>query len=62
MGTKYTQLDFDDRIEISRLHEGGKSPSKIARIMGRHRFTIRRELKRNGLLSGDKPARAERMA
>ena len=62
MGTKYTQLDFDDRIEISRLHEDGKSPSGIARIMGRHRSTIRRELKRNGLLSGDKPARAERMA
>ena len=62
MGTKYTQLDFDDRIEISRLHEDGKSPSEIARIMGHHRSTISRELKRNGLRSGYKPARAERMA
>ena len=62
MGTKYTQLDFDDRIEISRLHEDGKSPGEMARIMGRHRATISRELKRNGLLSGYKPARAERMA
>ena len=62
MGTKYNHLDFDDRIEISRLHEDGKSPSEIARIMGRHRSTISRELKRNGLLSGYKPARAERMA
>ena len=60
MGTNYNQLDFDDRIEISRLHEDGKSPSEIARIIERNRSTISRELKRNGLVTrtDHRPAQA----
>ena len=44
MGQQYSQLDLDDRIELSRLHEDGKALSEIAKIMGRHPSTIGREL------------------
>ncbi len=61
MGKHYGQLDFDERIELSRHHDAGKAPSEIARIMGRHRTTIDRELKRNSLpKAGYKPASADR--
>ena len=49
MGMHYGQLDLDERIELSRLHEAGIAPSEIARIMGRHPTTIGRELRRNSL-------------
>ena len=63
MGKHYSQLDFDDRIELSRLHEAGIALSEIARIMGRHPSTIGRELKRNSLpKGGHKPASADRIA
>ena len=63
MGKQYGQLDLDERIELSRLHEDGKAPSEIAKIMGRHPSTIGRELKRNSLPKGGyKPASADRIA
>jgi len=63
MGKQYGQLDLDERIELSRLHEDGKARSEIARIMGRHKATIGRELKRNCLPKGGyKPASADRIA
>ena len=63
MRKTYYQLDLDDRIELYRLHEDGKAISQIARIMGRHRSTISRELKRNSLGRGEyRPATADRMA
>jgi IS30 family transposase len=63
MGGSYSQLDLDDRIELSGLLEDGKAQSEIARIMGRHRSTIKRELERNNLpKSGYKPGSADRMA
>ena len=63
MGKQYGQLDLDERIELSRLHEDGKAPSEIAKIMGRHASTIGRELKRNSLPKGGyKPASADRIA
>ncbi len=63
MGKHYGQLDLDERIELSRLHEDGKAPSEIAGIMGRHRSTIGRELKRNSLPKGGyKPASADRIS
>ncbi len=52
MGKHYGQLDLDERIELSRHHDAGKALSEIARIMGRHRSTIRRELRRNRLPKG----------
>lgn len=63
MGKHYQQFDLDDRIELSRLYEAGTARSEIARIMGRHRATIGRELKRNSLpRAGYKPAAADHMA
>jgi len=63
MGMHYGQLDLDERIELSRLHEAGIAPSEIARIMGRHPTTIGRELRRNSLpKAGYKPASADRIA
>ena len=55
MGKHYNQLDLDERIELSRHHDAGTTPSEIARIMGRHPSTIGRELKRNSL-SRNSPA------
>ncbi len=63
MGKRYDQLDLDDRIEISRLHEVGKSHREIGQLMGRDASTIGRELRRNSLPRGEyKPALADRMA
>lgn len=63
MGQHYKQMDLDDRIELSRLHEAGITVSEMARMMGRHRSTIGRELKRNRLPKGGyKPATADGMA
>ncbi len=63
MGKQYNQLDLDERIELSRHHDDGKAPNEIARIMGRHHTTIRREFKRNNLPKGGyKPASADRIA
>ena len=63
MGKHYKQFDLDGRIELSRHHDAGKASSEIARVMGRHRSTIWRELKRNNLPKGGyKPASADRIA
>ncbi len=63
MGKHYGQLDFDERIELSRHHDAGKASSEIARIMGRHPSTIGRELRRNSLPKGGyRPASADRIA
>lgn len=63
MGTRYEQLDLDDRIEISRHRENGLSFQEIGRLMGRPASTISREVGRNALpKSGYKPASADRMA
>ena len=63
MGENYSQLDFDERIELDRLRDAGYSNRKIGRIMGRCHTTIGRELKRNSLpVAGYKPARAQVMS
>ena len=63
MGKKYTQLDLDERIELSRLDAAGYSRRKVGHLMGRSHTTIGRELSRNGLpKSGYKPASADRIA
>ena len=43
---EYTQLTLPQRYEISVLHKVGQGPTQIARIVGVHRTTIARELKR----------------
>lgn len=67
MGTKYEQLSLEERVEIYRLHEGGKSLGSIGRILGRSKGTISRELKRNarptsGWPGGYDPVRADKVA
>ena len=47
MGRHYRQLSLDERIEIYRLHEGGRSRREIAEALGRDHTTIGRELRRN---------------
>ena len=44
---EYTQLTLPHRYEISVLHKVGQGPPQISRIVGVHRTTILRELKRN---------------
>ena len=51
MERSYGQLSLTERIEIYRLHAGGKSLRFIAKSMGRNAATISRELKRNGKTS-----------
>ena len=43
----YSRLTVKDRIRISRYRKQGKSRSEIARLLGFHRSTICREVKRN---------------
>ena len=63
MGKTYDQLDMDERYEIYRLHEAGKSRREIGRLMDRDGSTISRELRRNQLPRGEyKPASADRIA
>jgi len=63
MGKNYNQLDIDERYEIYRLHEAGKSRGEIGRLMGRSGSTIGRELRRNSLPKGGyKPTSADRIA
>lgn len=48
MGTKYKQLDIEERCEIARLRGSGASIRKIAAALDRPPSTVARELKRNG--------------
>ena len=47
MGKHYDQITLAERVEIYRLHAGGRSKSEIARELGRHKSSIGRELARN---------------
>jgi len=47
MSRQYTQLTSEERDVIAVLWAQGKGSSDIARIVGRHKSTISRELKRN---------------
>ena len=43
----YVQLSAEERVIIATLHGQGFSDEKIGKVLGRHRSTIWRELKRN---------------
>lgn len=67
MGEHYGQLGLKERIEIYRLHAGGKSLRSIARCLGRSPGTISRELRRNSVKTkvwpgGYDPVRADDLA
>ena len=47
MGLKDRHLTLDERRKIERWRQANVSPCRMAKILGRHRSTIFRELKRN---------------
>ncbi|MCP5085169.1 MAG: IS30 family transposase, partial [Alphaproteobacteria bacterium] len=58
--TGYSHLSFWERQEIARLHATGWSLARIGAIIGRGRWTVSRELRRNGNKdSSYKPESAE---
>ena len=67
MGQCYGQLSLEERVEIYRLHAGGKSQNEIASALDRAPSTISRELRRNSQPSkvwkgGYEPVRAQQLA
>ena len=47
MGTSYTQLSVDERVELARLRADGYTLEAIGLCLNRHACTISRELRRN---------------
>src|ERR671929_167875 len=47
MGDVYDQLSEGERIAIGRMRAAGRSNSEIARLLGRDRSTVGREIRRN---------------
>ena len=43
----YRQITFEERYTLGLLRQRGLSPAAIARVLGRHRSTIGREVQRN---------------
>jgi transposase, IS30 family len=67
MGQCYGQLSLEERVEIYRLHAGGKSQNQIASALDRAPSTISRELRRNSRRTkvwtgGYDPVRAHQLA
>src|ERR1700688_4274164 len=67
MGQCYGQLSLEERVEIYRLHAGGRSQKDIASALDRAPSTISRELRRNSRPSkvwtgGYEPVRAQQLA
>jgi IS30 family transposase len=67
MGQCYGQLSLQERVEIYRLHAGGKSQNQIASALSRAPSTISRELRRNSRPTkvwggGYEPVRAQQLA
>jgi IS30 family transposase len=44
----YRQITYAERYTLGLLRQGGLPPAAIARVLGRHRSTISREVRRNG--------------
>jgi IS30 family transposase len=47
MNTQYTQLTLQEREKIFVLRARGKTATEIAVVLGRHKATVSRELRRN---------------
>ena len=62
MGQRYSHLSLEERCRLRGMMEMGLSIREIARRLGRHRSTIRRELDRNRSAGGYSPASAGRRA
>jgi transposase, IS30 family len=64
MTRTYKQFSLNERLELSRLHQQGRSLRAIAAVLGRSPSTLSRELRRNGQPTkvwsgGYEPLRAE---
>lgn len=44
----YHQVTYEERYSVGLLRQQGLAPAAIARVLGRHRSTIGREVRRNG--------------
>src|SRR2546427_2767009 len=44
----YHQITFEERYTLGLVRQDGLAPAAIARVLGRHRSTIGREVRRNG--------------
>jgi IS30 family transposase len=58
----YTQLTREERYQISALKAAGHDQIEIAKVIGRHKSTISRELARNCGLRGYRPKQADNFA
>lgn len=58
----YTQLTQGERYQIYALKQAGHRQGEIAQVLGRHKATISRELRRNRGLRGYRPKQAHRRA
>ena len=58
----YTQLTREERYQISALKTAGQSKAQIAKVLGRHKSTIGREMERNRGLRGYRPKQADSLA
>lgn len=58
----YTQLTREQRYQIYALKKAGHSQSQIAELLGVHKSTIHRELKRNCGQRGYCPKQAHQFA
>ena len=61
MGQKYSRLSLEERCRLRGMMEMSLSVSEIARRMGRHRSTIRREIARNRSADDYRPDSAARL-
>ena len=58
----YTQLTREERYQISALKAVGQSKMQIAKVLGRHKSTIGREMTRNCGFRGYRPKQADNFA
>ncbi|WP_020675961.1 IS30 family transposase [Geopsychrobacter electrodiphilus] len=58
----YTQLTREERYQISALKTAGQSKAQMAKVLGRHKSTIGREMARNCGLRGYRPKQADGLA
>ncbi len=54
----YTQLTREERYQIYALKAAGHNQADIAKVIGRHKSTVSRELIRNRGLKGYRPKQA----
>ena len=58
----YTQLTQEERYQIDALMKAGQSQTEIAQVLGRHKSTISRELRRKRVQRGYWPKEILRFA